>query len=527
MRRPPCHIAGWVLAAVLLGVLFTGARPSSAQDAEDAPVQPSYRVVVDRILHEPSVLGGTRLMIELSALTLQGQRLDLTDPKTIQTYVGASELRAPYALGTYDATHGATAIVVVLQATLEYDQVLPVIAETFDQALLDKLPERAQVAVLAYGEQVGGGKLSPLKTARAKLKEASSDGSQGDPALIETVERALMLLRKVKTDKDGRPLRKLIIVISDGRDRAGDRERVTRLGTKAAKDGVRIHSFAFSPSDQRRPLLLLGELAKKSLGTFRWLRNGTPDAWTAQFAQLHDEIQKQYVLTYFVSAEADPGGKKLKVVTVGRTEATTADRQPDLKVPAPSCADEPCAGYCVDSRCVVPQAASGRGILGWAVMIGGGALGLILLLGLIGFLMSRRGARVVPGVPPGAFPPGAVPPGVVPGTAPVAAPASVAAPAAGPVPWLMFVNGPRAGERLPLRHGFMIGKAPGCDLLLEDGYTSSHHAQIGMDGRGGWRLYDRGSTNGTHVNGARVTEVALEHGTTVRIGSTDLRFLAQ
>lgn len=520
MKRAPCHFAGWVITVVLLGGLFVGlvagARPAAAQDAEDAPVKPSYRVVVDRILHEPSALGGTRLMIELSALTLQGQRLDLTDPKTIQTYVGASELRAPYALGTYDATDGATAIVVVLQATLEYDQVLPVIAETFDQAVLDKLPERAQVAVLAYGEQVGGGKLSPLKTARAKLKEASSDGSQGDPALIETVERALMLLRKVKTDKDGRPLRKLIVVISDGKDRAGDRERVTRLGAKAAKDGVRIHTLAFSPSDQRRPLLLLGELAKKSLGTFRWLRNGTPDAWTAQFAQLHDEIQKQYVLTYFVSAEDDPGGKKLKVVTVGRTEATTADRQPDLKVPAPACADEPCGGYCVDSRCIVPQVASGRGILGWAVLVGGGALGVILLLGLIGFLMSRRGARVVPGVPPGAFPPG---------VAPVRAP--VAAPAAGPVPWLMFVNGPRAGERLPLRHGFMIGKAPGCDLLLEDGYTSGHHAQIGMDGRGGWRLYDRGSTNGTHVNGARVTEVALEHGTTVRIGSTDLRFLAQ
>jgi hypothetical protein len=133
---------------------------------------------------------------------------------------------------------------------------------------------------------------------------------------------------------------------------------------------------------------------------------------------------------------------------------------------------------------------------------------------------------VVPGsIPPGV--PGSVPPHVA---MPQVAPSQphAAAPVAGhAVPHLMFLNGPRAGERIPLRHGFMIGKAPGCDLLIEDGYTSSHHAQIGMDPFGNCRLYDRGSTNGTFVNGVRVTEVALDHGVTVKIGSMDLRFLAQ
>ena len=73
----------------------------------------------------------------------------------------------------------------------------------------------------------------------------------------------------------------------------------------------------------------------------------------------------------------------------------------------------------------------------------------------------------------------------------------------------------------------MIGKQPGCDLVIDDGFTSSQHAQIGMDHFGNCRLYDRGSTNGTFVIGQRVTEYVLEHGMSVRIGSTELRFLAQ
>lgn len=83
------------------------------------------------------------------------------------------------------------------------------------------------------------------------------------------------------------------------------------------------------------------------------------------------------------------------------------------------------------------------------------------------------------------------------------------------------------GERIPLRHGFMVGNAPGCDIQISDGYTSGHHAQFGLDHLGNCRVFDRGSTNGTFVNGVRVTEQALGHGVTVRIGATDFRFLAQ
>jgi pSer/pThr/pTyr-binding forkhead associated (FHA) protein len=106
-------------------------------------------------------------------------------------------------------------------------------------------------------------------------------------------------------------------------------------------------------------------------------------------------------------------------------------------------------------------------------------------------------------------------------------PQQPAAPAPITGPSLLVMTGPRTGERIPLQNGFTIGKAPNSNLVLDDGYTSSQHAQVGVDHHGNCRLYDRNSTNGTFANGVRVSEVVLDHGMSVRIGSTELRFLAQ
>src|SRR5262249_17001731 len=106
-----------------------------------------------------------------------------------------------------------------------------------------------------------------------------------DPALLDTLDRALGLLKKAKAKTEGRPLRKMIVVIGDGRDRSSDRERVTRLGKRALKDNVRIHTFAFSPADRRGPMLALGELSKQSLGTFRWVRGNGAESWVPAMQQ--------------------------------------------------------------------------------------------------------------------------------------------------------------------------------------------------------------------------------------------------
>ena len=53
-----------------------------------------------------------------------------------------------------------------------------------------------------------------------------------------------------------------------------------------------------------------------------------------------------------------------------------------------------------------------------------------------------------------------------------------------------------------------IGRAPTCDLVLEYGSVSRLHARVELT-RSGYVVVDAGSTNGTSVNGRRITEMQL------------------
>src|ERR1043165_3456063 len=165
-------------ALILLGVLLALGVPSRAHADDDAPAaKPSYRIVADRVEHEPASTGGTRLQIAMSALSLQGGQIDLTDPKEtkIKTTLGNSEIKAPYSLGSFVNTKEALAIVVIVQSTADFTEVLPAVAETLDGSFLAAMDEQTtQVAILPYGETIGNGKLGSVKTARARAAALAS-----------------------------------------------------------------------------------------------------------------------------------------------------------------------------------------------------------------------------------------------------------------------------------------------------------------------------------------------------------------
>jgi pSer/pThr/pTyr-binding forkhead associated (FHA) protein len=85
---------------------------------------------------------------------------------------------------------------------------------------------------------------------------------------------------------------------------------------------------------------------------------------------------------------------------------------------------------------------------------------------------------------------------------------------------LRITKGKQAGLTLPLGEGVKIGRSSDCQLILDDEYVSTRHAQI-VRTPDGYVVEDLGSTNGTHVNNERVT-VPVPFGTadTLRIGRT-------
>jgi pSer/pThr/pTyr-binding forkhead associated (FHA) protein len=74
-------------------------------------------------------------------------------------------------------------------------------------------------------------------------------------------------------------------------------------------------------------------------------------------------------------------------------------------------------------------------------------------------------------------------------------------------------------------HPLTVGRGSGNDVTLAgDEFASTRHARFEPRRDGVW-IEDIGSTNGTFVNGIRLTrERRLAPGDVVRIGETDLRF---
>ena len=93
---------------------------------------------------------------------------------------------------------------------------------------------------------------------------------------------------------------------------------------------------------------------------------------------------------------------------------------------------------------------------------------------------------------------------------------------------LRFISGKYQGGEFPLRMNreIIIGRSSDLDMVLVEDMVSRRHAKISSTEAEVY-IQDMGSTNGTFLNGVRVTEAVLEHRVSIRIGSTELRFLAQ
>lgn len=86
---------------------------------------------------------------------------------------------------------------------------------------------------------------------------------------------------------------------------------------------------------------------------------------------------------------------------------------------------------------------------------------------------------------------------------------------------LVITSGTKSGAEFPLGHDeITIGRSSDSAIIIRDDYTSTHHARL-MQWNGRWMIQDLDSTNGTFLNGSRVTvPTPIPLGATVKVGAT-------
>ncbi len=91
---------------------------------------------------------------------------------------------------------------------------------------------------------------------------------------------------------------------------------------------------------------------------------------------------------------------------------------------------------------------------------------------------------------------------------------------------LVYQSGPRHGQEQLLEPGqsLILGRDEECDLVIDDERASRRHARIRVADDGSVSVEDLNSTNGTLVNGARISgSVNLGEGDSISIGNTRIQ----
>ncbi len=92
---------------------------------------------------------------------------------------------------------------------------------------------------------------------------------------------------------------------------------------------------------------------------------------------------------------------------------------------------------------------------------------------------------------------------------------------------LVVTEGDKAGTEIALSgRQLTIGRAGDSDLIVDDEYASTHHAKLVFI-NGDWLVQDLDSTNGTFLDGQKVsTPMAVPLNTQVRVGQTTFELRA-
>jgi diguanylate cyclase (GGDEF)-like protein len=90
--------------------------------------------------------------------------------------------------------------------------------------------------------------------------------------------------------------------------------------------------------------------------------------------------------------------------------------------------------------------------------------------------------------------------------------------------WLLLLEGGKVAKQVPVSKGrCIIGRGEDTDLTLSSSDVSRHHAAVIFQ-KGHYFVEDLNSTNGTYINGHRITQHALKAGDEISVGDHSILF---
>jgi len=364
-------------------------------------------------------------------------------------------------------------------------------------AWIDDLEPADRVALFAFGNE--SRQVADFTTSRSDLKSAldalapRDRKTQFHTALAQAMELA-------KRNDAGLPSRRVIVVLTDGKDEGSGRTAEDVLpAIKTVHMPIYAIGFSRLPLKERQRYLdLLKRFADNSGGMYR---EAGAEPLQSIYEEMRQAIRGVWTATFdCAQCQADGQFHKLQINLTTTGNRSFSDNL-DIPIPTPP------------PRPLPPRPLWWK--TWWVLTIGG-----VLVMSGIALIIvfAVRGGKQEE------FPPHSLPP-----------PLDEYVPAEQPEPRglrvrLAVVKGTHPGSTHEVRlvKRAVIGRREGCDVVLpDDDEISGRHCELALiDGK--VVVYDLKSRNGTSVNGVPImSRCRLESGDAILVGRTELRVTFQ
>jgi VWFA-related protein len=290
-------------ATLCMGLMTAAAFPARAQQsnaqantqADGQSRRPGFTIRMDTDL----------VVIDVTATDKTGAYIRDLRPEEVQVFEDGQERRINFfAMNDEVALSRPLAVVFALDlsGSLRPDEM-----STLRQAAMkftELMKGDSVFSVLTFNQKV---KITqeftpfPEKIARAFEK---IDGFEGSTRIYDALDRAItMLNRSAPRTRNGRPVRRVIVVITDGFDSASiiDRREVIRRANDAGVTiySVTLPSFALSPTDSTTRVITPLDASRIVSATGGQDFSADARDFTPIFKALAEEIRASYALAYY------------------------------------------------------------------------------------------------------------------------------------------------------------------------------------------------------------------------------------